>query len=472
MFGNLKSSARLRAAMMTLSVGIYVCLVGVAAGAEPEDRTLKAAAAVRIVNPTRPAVTVGHRVMTRFDNVYADLRVQVFVIEDAGGKQIVWMGCDFAVVRAPIVDRIKSRIQRRWGIPPEAVCINSSHTHSAPPLTVEEAVLPEHVDQDYVERVIEQAVAVVADALPRLQPARVRYVVDSCRVGINRRLGRPGSVRMLPNPEGVVDHRVQVVVAESVETGKLIGVAVKYACHPVTVVNLGLGSDYPGYMRKIFEQRHPGTVAVFLQGCGGDVRIRAVNEDMTGWVSGSVAMAERFGGELAEAVERALRKPGAVLHGPVNYAASEIKLPVKILPAKEYAAAANRNDPFSSAWGKMYSEILKNGQPISNMVPYRLQAFRFGRGDAAFILVALDGEVLTEYGFKLERMLQPGTTVVLGYSNGVIGYVPTAEALREGGYETWAYKWFRLPGPYTTEVESLILSAAARLAGLKNNVPR
>ena len=43
---------------------------------------LHAGAAVRVVNPTRPAVTIGHRVMERFTNVYADLRVQAMVLQD------------------------------------------------------------------------------------------------------------------------------------------------------------------------------------------------------------------------------------------------------------------------------------------------------------------------------------------------------------------------------------------------------
>ena len=429
-----------------------------------QAESLKAAAAARVVNPQRPAVTIGHRVMKRFDNVYADLRVQAFVVEDANGKQIVWMGLDFCVVRAVVADRIKAKIQDQFGIPAAAVCINSSHTHSAPPLTPWEAVQPEHFDAEYSNRVIDEAVAVVGEALSRLQPARVRYVWDQCQVGINRRLGNPGSVQMLPNPNGVVDHRVQVVAAEAMESGKLIGAAIKYACHPVTIVKLGLGSDYPGYMRKMFEERHPGAVAVFLQGCGGDVRIRVVNKDLSGWINGTFEIAERFGRDLADAVDRSLNKPGDELSGPLTCAASEIRLPVQVRPAAEYKEAAARNDAFTGAWGRKFSEILGAGKPIPGKVPYRLQSFRFGRGDAAFNVIALDGEVLTEYGLRIEERLGTRDAIVLGYSNAVLSYVPTKRALVEGGYETTAYRWYRLPGPFKPEIETLIVNAAVRLA--------
>ena len=65
------------------------------------------------------------------------------------------------------MDRIKSGIQESYGISPESVCVNASHTHSAPPLTVEETVLPEHLDDEYSQRVLDAAVGVVGDAIER-----------------------------------------------------------------------------------------------------------------------------------------------------------------------------------------------------------------------------------------------------------------------------------------------------------------
>ena len=74
------------------------------------------------------------------------------------------------------------------------------------------------------------------------------------------------------------------------------------------------------------------------------------------------------------------------------------------------------------------------------------------------------GEVFCEYGLNLCRMLQPATTIVLGCSNGVVTYLPTAKAIRDGGYEPNAFRWWRLPGPFTEEAEAQVLEAAAALA--------
>ena len=436
--------------------------------------SLKAGAAARIVNPSKPAATIGHRVMRLFGNVYCDLRVQAMVLEDASGKRAAWLGCDFCIVSRLVVDRIKEEIHQKYGIEPAAVCINASHTHSAPPLTEVEPVVSEHFDASYAELVVRQAVAAVGDAVARLTPARLRYVEDTCKIAYNRRVydAQGRHVRdHCPYAPGVTDPSVQVVVAEAASDGRMLGLAVKFAGHPVNVVDLGIGSDYPGFMRRVLEQRHPGTVAVFLQGCSGDLVARRPNETMTAFAPASIKMAEDLGRELADAVERALKTPGAAVAGPIEAEFQEIQLPVRKMPREEYEKAAKANDAFSGAWGKIYLEMLQRGQHIPESWPYRLQAFRFGGGKAPLTLVALDGEVFCEYGLNLRRMLQPATAIVLGYSNGVVTYLPTAKAIRDGGYEPNAFRWWRLPGPFTPEAEALVLEAAARLAGPKDRAP-
>ena len=426
---------------------------------------LKVGAAASIVNPTKPVPLLGHSNPELYSNIYADLRVQVMAIEDYTGKQVLWMGWDFAVIRNSFMNRIKKMIYEKHGIDPSLICFNLSHTHSAPPLTSQLVLLPEHFDPQYEKFVIKEMMAVVKDALERLTPARLLYAEDICdTIAINRRLGNPGQVQLAPNPEGAVDHRVQIIAAEAKSNGKLIGVAVRYACHPCTVTN-AVGSDYPGFMRQFVEQNHPDAVALFLQGCCGDVRNRSVDKDLTRFVAGTVEQAEDFGRDLAEAVERALKKPGLPIAGPIEVNYAEITLSVKKIPATVYEQAALRNDASSGAWGKMYWEMIQRGEKVPETVPYRIQTFRFGRGDSPFTLVALDGEVFTQYAFKLERMLQPGTTVVLGYSNGMMAYVPTARAVHEGSFEVnSSFRWYQLPGPYTDEVESIILQAATKIA--------
>ena len=62
-----------------------------------------------------------------------------------------------------------------------------------------------------------------------------------------------------------------------------------------------------------------------------------------------------------------------------------------------------------------------------------LQLHGIRLGDA--MLVAMSAEVFVEYAL-LGRQASPAqATLVLGYSNGNVGYLPTAAAYPEGGYE-------------------------------------
>ena len=48
----------------------------------------------------------------------------------------------------------------------------------------------------------------------------------------------------------------------------------------------------------------------------------------------------------------------------------------------------------------------------------------------------MPGEPMVEYGFKLENAIADrATPIIVGYANGNIGYIATADAHRTGGYE-------------------------------------
>jgi hypothetical protein len=63
-------------------------------------------------------------------------------------------------------------------------------------------------------------------------------------------------------------------------------------------------------------------------------------------------------------------------------------------------------------------------------------------GDAA--LAALPGEFFTEYGLQLKEKSPARYTLPIGLANGALGYIPTPEALTQGGYEaqTWRYNQY------------------------------
>ncbi len=94
-------------------------------------------------------------------------------------------------------------------------------------------------------------------------------------------------------------------------------------------------------------------------------------------------------------------------------------------------------------------------------IDYEVQAIRVGD----WALVGLPGELFVEYALNIDARSPFQETAVMAYTNGVPGYIPTADAFAEGGYEVeGAYRFYC--GGYTMlkpECEALILDAAGRL---------
>ena len=51
-----------------------------------------------------------------------------------------------------------------------------------------------------------------------------------------------------------------------------MAVLFSYAAHPVSVhsTSTEFTADYPGYAARYIQSRYPGSIAVFLQGCGAN----------------------------------------------------------------------------------------------------------------------------------------------------------------------------------------------------------
>lgn len=96
----------------------------------------------------------------------------------------------------------------------------------------------------------------------------------------------------------------------------------------------------------------------------------------------------------------------------------------------------------------------EGGGQKSKWLKTELQAIQIG----PLVLVVLPGEVFVEYGLRIkqEAPVDPARTIVLGYSNHFFGYVPTAQAFHEGGYEVDYTQ-------VTSDAEEIIVKKAVQL---------
>jgi hypothetical protein len=230
-----------------------------------------------------------------------------------------------------------------------------------------------------------------------------------------------------------------------------------YACHNTTLQDtfVQYHGDYAGVAQSVLEARHPGTTALFVAGCGADANPKP---------RGTIELVQAHGTALADAVDRALPSAAPVTHA-IRTAYNTVALPFAGEDVRERWHKALDVEPvyLRRHAALMAAAVARDGRlPASQPAP--IQVWTFGPD---LTLVALGGEVVVDYGLRLAREL-PGCRVwVAGYSNDVFGYLPSRRVLREGGYEGGdAMIYYGRPGPFTQEVEEIIVRECHRLRGL------
>lgn len=101
-------------------------------------------------------------------------------------------------------------------------------------------------------------------------------------------------------------------------------------------------------------------------------------------------------------------------------------------------------------WSRL---MLSEPSRLAPTIPLRLSFVQLAHGLA---FIAMNGEVVVDYGLYVKELTKK-QVLPLAYSNGMIGYVPTAKQLEEGGYESKdSFYYFGLPAPFSDELETRI----------------
>lgn len=376
----------------------------------------------------------------------------------------VLVTADLLGVTARMTDRVVSLVQRRHPLRRADVLFNASHTHCGPvvdqQLSVAYGLTPTQLAdiERYTTQLEDKLAAVIGQAISRLAPARLSYARDEAGFAANRRTGFV--------PLGPVDHTVHVLRVDGA-SGPLRAIVCGYACHnttlPPTVVQFH--GDYAGVAQATLEERHPGATAMFVAGCGADANPSP---------RGTMELVNTHGTSLADAVDRALNHPAPVAGTfRTSYATVELPFVDEAARARWHSQLTIDSIYLERHAAAMKRLIDRDGKlPTAQTDP--VQVWEFGpvaraatdSTSDAFTLVALGGEVVVDYALRLAREYSGRRMWVAGYSNDVFGYVPSVRVLREGGYEGGdAMIYYARPGPFTDQVEELIIGKLHQLIG-------
>jgi hypothetical protein len=427
-----------------------------------EPLTWKAGVATTIITPATNMFMAGYASRNKPSEGKAqDLFAKALAIEDANGYRLVFVTVDLIGIPRKMRKSLETRLQSAHQLQPEQFLLNASHTHCGPEFrpgrtpSDEVGMKPTLPGDRYGDEVENQVFALIGEALKQLAPAKLAYTRARCGFAMNRRLPQPnGTYRIAAHPEGPVDHDVPVLRVDGAD-GKLRAVLFGYACHNTTLSFYQFCGDYAGYAQEYLQTDNPGVTALFLTGCGGD---------QNPYPRGTLDLAQKHGRSLATAVEAALVATAKPLTGSLNSAYGEIPLAYATPPSREeFTARLASKDKSEATHAKRMLERLDKGEALPTTYPYPIHVVQLGH---ELKLIALGGEVVVDYSLRFKREFGgAGAVWIAGYSNDVMGYIPSERILKEGGYE--GGEAMRLssshPGPWASGLEEQIATKVKEL---------
>lgn len=411
-------------------VGILAATAGAPARADRPrgdvKSNLRMATAKVDITPPKGTKVVGH--VRPVDGVRDPLHATILLLDDGTTKAAI-VTLDLIASTRSITKDLRAALTDAGGIPAQNVLVTASHNHSGPGW---------EQNPEWSRKVVRDVEKAVATSLKDLRPVTIGYGVDRIDFNINRRKVIGGRALVRLNPDGPCDHRVKVLRFDDGRGDDPVAVMLHAVCHPC-VFTWGdqwsppfpkgfpkVSADFPGEAKAFVEKAYDRkTTALFLQGCAGDIRpnlpghpYRCGDEADIRWTGRSLGCAAVRAADRSAIREELAKRPAVY---PIKCATKEVELP--------------------AASGK-------------GTVRCELQAMKVG----PYLFLTLPGEPFVEYGFALERLVADrAVPIVVGYANGDIGYICTAKAFSEGGYEPNNSQ----SGP---DAEKLLIAESLRLA--------
>ncbi len=415
---------------MAITTAVIAACMYLAAAAQPQAEW-KAGVATVVITPDQPMWMAGYAARNKPSEGKAhDLHGKALALEDAQGARLVIVTADLIGFPREFRDRLEKEVADRYKLGRENLLLNASHTHSGPELrawrTTQAWDLPEgqiELCKQYNETLHTKLVDLVGHALADLSPAQLSYLHAKASVAMNRRSQTGGGYSIAPNTDGPVDHDVPVLRVNGAD-GKMRALLFGYACHNTTLDFYQFCGDYAGYAQEYVEETHPGTVALFMIGCGGDQNPTPRR---------TLDYAKQHGRTLANAVEAALQAKHRTVRGPLRVALDEVTLELEGPPsAEQLKQQAQSTDKYQKRNAEDVLSTLQKTGKVPSSYPYLVHVVRFGED---LTMIGLAGEVVVDYSLRLKKEFAGAPVWVAGYTNDVFGYVPSRRVLEEGGYE-------------------------------------
>jgi len=439
--------------------------------------------------------------------VESPLLATALVLADDQTKVAI-LDCDLFGFDMALDREMRETIAERVGTTAGHVLLGYTHTHHAP-CTVRGTNGGVHdiggdpderkVLEAYIANLVVELAGLAALADADRTPARAAAGRGTADVAINREERTPdGHIVVGRNPDGAVDHSVEVLRVDDLE-GHPITVLTGYAAHPV-VMGLDtfvLSPDFPGVVRKVVE-RVTGATCLYLTGAAGDQATLSFlqsdwgeNERMGGIVGAEVAkvfytietrpheVVREAGKSLSNIAHYRKAFEDGPTHRLLQPATREVEVPLQPLPTLAEAEAR------LAEASTVVRELQVAGKPATEVYPQQLvERWAAGVVDRVqsgvtqesltieiigirlddFVVLGMPGEPFVEIGLRAKRHSRATHTMFAGYCNGVLAYWPSAETVALGGMAVESSViTYNISAPPVVETVDIIVGEFAEL---------
>lgn len=428
---------------------VALCSLNAVAADKP---VWKAGLAKRVITQETPVWLAGYGSVRPPDGKLHDIWMKAVALEDDKGHKAVLITSDFQGVPKIMSDPVFAQAKAKFGLDRHQIMFTFSHNHCGPRLGddlidyYEVREEQEKLVEEYTQKMIGLSVEMIGEALKNLAPAKLETGMGHCTFAVNRRNNREADVPMLIEKNmlvGPVDHNVPVLTVTRPD-GKVDAILFGYACHPTTLSFQTICGDYPGFAQVELEKSHPGTMAMFVNTCGGDQNPIPRR---------TVELCEKYGHMLAQGVEEALKGSFTPISGGLKTSFEFVDLPYLKVMTPEELQALTTDQGIKGRWSRRLLKKLETGHKFESAYPYPIHAWQLGKET---LFIGMGAETVVDYALKFKSEFGESTWV-MGYADDMISYIPSKRVWLEGGYEGGsslfeygrpAYRW----GPDTEEL--------------------
>jgi neutral ceramidase len=396
------------------------------------------------ITPDRPLHLLG-QMHIRWGTYTRDpLTVNAVVFEE-GAQRVALLSVDVCVLPADLVRSLQQACAAH--LAPEQVIIAATHTHVAPCTT---SFLVGEADPAFLARLTEAVGQSVARAVTDLEECELYAGAGYLeQMGWNRRgMRRDGSCHMywgswkedFVGIEGPRDGEVGVLFARRPD-GQVKVVIPSFATHPNCVEGESFYSaDLPGEVRRVLRgAMGADTGVVYFTGAAANTAPSIMEnnpQNVQPWrgEQGLIRSGAYLAGEILKVIagevtpmqEPALRHEAITLH-------------ISMRPWDAWADLSEFQGGMREFFEQSRNEwprLLQADNPVATS----LHVVRVG--DA--VICCNPAELYVEFGLALKKRSPARVTLVAELADGYVGYVPTPEAIRHGGYSALSASHTRL----------------------------